>query len=95
MNHTVNKTLGWHTPLQALNGTKLDISAITIYQFWEKIYYKHINAEFPHDSTEKIGRFMGVADHMGHALTYKILSNDNIILYRSVIRSAIKTDVRN
>ena len=39
MNHTANKTLGWYTPLQALNGTKPDISAIIIYQFWEKIYY--------------------------------------------------------
>ena len=95
LNHTANKTLGWRTPIQALSGTKPDISAIIIFQFWELIYYKHINAKFPHDSNEKIGRFVGVADNVGHALTYKILSDENTILYRSTIRSAIKTDVKN
>ena len=95
LNHTANKTLGWRTPIQALSGTKPDISAIIIFHFWESIYYKHINAEFPHDSNEKIGRFVGVADNVGHALTYKILSDENTILYRSKIRSATKTDVKN
>ena len=65
--------------MQALSGTKSDISAIIVYQFWEMIYYKHINAEFPHDSNEKVARFVRVADNVGHALTYKILSDENTI----------------
>ena len=68
-----NKSIGWKTPMQMLTGTKPDITAIIIYKFWEKVYYAHVNPEFPYDSTEKLGRFVGVADDVGHALTYKIL----------------------
>ena len=55
-----------------LTGTKLDVKAITIYKFWEKIYYAHVNPEFPYDSIEALGRSIGVVDHVGHALTYKV-----------------------
>ena len=81
--------------MQALYGMKPDISAIVIFCFWEKVYYKHIYAHFPNDSTEKIGRFVGVADSVGHTLTYKILSDEQRIIFRSRIRSAENTDVNN
>ena len=74
---------------------KPDISAIVISRFWEKNYYKHINTHFPNNSTEKIGRFVGVADSVGHALTHKILLDEQRIIFRSRIRSAENTDVNN
>ena len=44
---------------------------------------------FPSDSTEKVGRFVGIAESVGHALTFKILTEDtNKIIFRSKIRSA-------
>ena len=95
LNHTANKTLRWRTPLQALTGIRPDISSIMIYQFWEKVYYKDINADFPSDSSEKLGRFVGVADNVGHALTYKVLSTEEKIIFRSRLRSATHTDLKN
>ena len=38
LNHVSNKSLGWQSPLQAMYGTKPDISSILIFQFWEKKY---------------------------------------------------------
>ena len=95
LNHLANKTLKWITPLEKLTGRKPDISSIIIYRFWEKIYYKHIDAEFPHNSSEKLGRFVGVADTVGHALTFKILSDESKIIFRSKIRSADRTTLKN
>ena len=95
LNHLANKTLKWTTPLEKLTGRKPDISSILIYNFWDKIYYKHINAKFPHESSEKLGRFVGVADSVGHALTFKILSGESKIIFRSKIRSAEMEYLKN
>ena len=42
-----------------------------------------------------MGRFVGVADNVGHALTYKILTDDFRIIFRSRIRTAEDTTVKN
>ena len=75
--------------------TKPDISAIIIYTFCERVYYKHINQKFPHEVRENLGRFVGVADNVGHALTYKILTDDSEIIFRSQIRTTENTTVKN
>ena len=95
LNHLANKSIDWKTPIQVLSGSKPDITSIIIYKFWEKVYYKRINPVFPSDSNEMLGRFVGVSDTVGHALTYKILSKENKILFRSRIRSAENTTIKN
>ena len=55
----------------------------------------HIDLKFPHESTEKLGRFAEVADNVGHAITFKIFSNESKIIFISRIRSAEKTQVKN
>ena len=69
LNHLANISIDWKTPLQMLHGSKPDITSIIIYNFWEKIYYRHIGSEFPYNSTEKLGRFVGASDTVGHTLT--------------------------
>jgi hypothetical protein len=50
---------------------------------------------FP-ESTERSGYFVGFADNVGDALTFKILKNDLVIvLHRSVVRSAADASHRN
>ena len=71
------------------------LSAIVIFLYSEKVYYKHSNARFPNDLTEKIGRFVGVVDSVGHALAYKILSDEQRIIFRLRTRSAENTEVWN
>ena len=95
LNHVANKTLKWKTPLKKLTGTKPNISALIIYRFWEKIYYKRVNAKFPYESTKCLGHYVAVADNVRHAMTFKILSAESKIIYRSKIRSAENTNVRN
>jgi outer membrane protease len=47
--------------------------------------------EFP-ETTERPGYFVGFADNVGDALTFKILKNDLItVLHRSMVRSAADT----
>ena len=95
LNDITNKSIDWKTPLLILTGSKPDITFIIIYNFWEKVYYNHVNSEFPSDSTKKLGRFVGASDTVGHALTYKILSNENKIIFRSRIRSTENTNIQN
>jgi len=43
---------------------------------------------FPSDSREARGRFVGIAEHVGHAMTYQILTDDtNKIIERSLVRA--------
>ena len=64
--------MNWKTPLEELSGIIPDITSILLYTFWEKVYYRHTtSSRFPHDSSEKIGHFVGVATNIGHALTSK------------------------
>ena len=39
-------------------------------------YYKVDDSDFPSESGEKCGRFVGIAEHVEHAMTYKILTDD-------------------
>jgi outer membrane protease len=48
--------------------------------------------QFP-ETTERPGYFVGFADNIGDALTFKILKNDLVtVLHRSVVRSAADTN---
>jgi len=55
------------------------------------VLYAKYDAKFPSDSTELLGRFVGIAENVGHSMTYKILTEDDKIIYRAVARTARKT----
>jgi hypothetical protein len=55
----------------------------------------HILTKFPSVSTEKQGWWVGVAIHVGDALTYKIPTKHNKVIYHSTIRSALDPAIRN
>jgi hypothetical protein len=61
------------------------------FRFWEPVYYAKYNGKFTADSTEELGRFMGIGKHVGHAMTFKILMKDDKVIHRSVVRSATGT----
>ncbi|CAJ1944841.1 unnamed protein product [Cylindrotheca closterium] len=88
-NYTAVKGLGWVTPIQALTGITPDISVLLCFHFYEKVYYKTEEPAFPSDSPESLGYMVGIVEHVGHAMTYKILNPEtNKILFCSEIRSA-------
>ena len=48
------------------------------------------NAKFPSNSTEEQGGFVGIAENVGNAMTFKILTKEGKIIHQSVVRSAAK-----
>eukprot|EP00934_Nitzschia_sp_Nitz4_P001018 Nitzschia sp. Nitz4//scaffold501_size4582//1266//1986//NITZ4_009239-RA/size4582-snap-gene-0.1-mRNA-1//-1//CDS//3329553587//1018//frame0 len=91
LNHTAARSIGWRTrPLEKLTGVTPDISAISRFRFWEPVYFAMHDPSFPSDSTKLLGRFLGFAHHVGHALTFQILNlSSGRVLQRSQIRSAV------
>jgi hypothetical protein len=87
-NHTAVKSLGNRTPIEWLLGYTPDITVLLQFQFWEPVYYAKYDAKFPADSTENLGRFVGVAENVGHAMTFKILTEEGKIIHRAFVRSA-------
>ena len=48
------------------------------------------------ESTERRGHWVGVANHVGHAMTYKILTDDTSkVIYRSSLRTTLSSADRN
>ena len=95
MNITANQSLNWETPLQRLTGQTPDSSIAMVFEFYDEIYYRwEHKATFPSETQELKGRFVGFSKHVGHALTFKVLSDGTRkILHRSVVRRP--TDQRN
>jgi hypothetical protein len=86
LNHTYNPTIQ-AVPMQKLSGSTPDISPLLRFAFWDKVYYKVDDADFPSDSKEAVGHIVGISEHVGHAMTWKILATPTLkIIYRSQVR---------
>ena len=96
LNRLACQSLQWRTPLEALEGSTPDISPLLCFSFWDPVYYKLDDSDFPSGSTEGRGRWVGIAENVGHAMTYKILTDDTKkVIYRSNVRSALTKEDRN
>ena len=92
LNHTYNGSIG-DVPLNRLTGSTVDISVLLKFFFWQKVYYKKVDSGFPSESTEALGHIVGISEHCGHALTWKILTEDSHkVIYRSLVRPHSTTD---
>ena len=90
------QSLQWRTPLEALEGSMPDISPLLHFSFWDPVYYKLDDSDFPSDSTEGRGHWVGITENVGHAMTYKILTDDTKkVIYRSNVHSALTKEDRN
>jgi hypothetical protein len=66
-----------NVPLTQLTGSTVDISVLLQFHFWQKIYYKAVDVDFPSDSPDAFGHIVGISEHCGHALTWQILTVDS------------------
>jgi hypothetical protein len=74
-------------------GSTIDISPLLRFHFWEKVYYKCVDTDFPSESREKVGHIVGISEHCGHAMTWKILTTDTKrIIFRSLVRPVSPSD---
>ena len=88
LNHTYNYTIN-NVPLNAAAGSTCDISPLLRFSFYQPVCYKQDDSNFPSDSAEAYGRFVGIAENVGHDMTFKVLTdNTNKILHLSNVRSA-------
>jgi hypothetical protein len=70
------------------HGGLQDISAFLEYRFYEPVLYLDSDETFP-SSKEKPGWWVGVANNVGDAMTFKILTEDSHkVIHRSVLRPA-------
>ena len=81
LNHTAPQSLNMRTPIESLTGSTPGINSLVLFHFWESVYYKVNDSSFPSESTEKLGRFVGIAEHVGGKLTFKILIDDTFGLW--------------
>jgi hypothetical protein len=86
LNHMWDDTLSG-IPLTLLTGVTVDISVLLRFYFWQKVYYKREDYGFPSESKESVGYIVGISEHVGNALTWKILTADTQkVIYRSQVR---------
>jgi hypothetical protein len=65
-----------------------DISHTLMFYWFEYVMYLGTISKFS-ENIKRPGYFVGFADNVGDALTFKILENDLVtVLHRSVVRSA-------
>jgi hypothetical protein len=84
------------TPLRKATGSDNDISPLLYFSFYEPVYYHVDDTSFPSESKELRGRWVGVSEHVGHFMTFKILTNDtHHVIHRSNICLARDTTARN
>jgi hypothetical protein len=96
LNHTATASLRWRTPMSALMSSTTDISIILRFGWWEPVYYKLDDSDFPSESPELPGRMVGFSETVGHAMTYKILTGDTQkIIHRANVRTALDPDAPN
>ena len=89
LNHLACAALGYEIPMTKMDGQTKDISALNCYHFYQPVYFSEPNASFPSEPKERLGRWVGIAETVGDALTFKVLTDDTQkVICTSVIRPA-------
>ena len=82
-----NENLGWSTAAEWLLGYTPDITVFLIFMFYEPVYYMDLEPSMA-DTTERLGRFVGISDSVGHSMTFMVLTEEDKIIHRASVRSA-------
>ena len=91
LNHTYNANIDG-IPLEKLTGQQVDISSLLRFHWYQPVYYKMppSSKTYPSKSSEQRGRIVGIAEHVGHDLTYRVLTDDTMhIIPRSELRPVL------
>jgi hypothetical protein len=92
LNHTVDLNLcdGTKTPYTLASGLVSDISPLLAFYFYQPVYFHLDSADQTHPhSTERRGRWLGISEHIGHDMTFLIITDDTQeIISRSILRPA-------
>ena len=87
LNHIACTALDGKIPLFALTGITPDISIILLFTLCQPVFYATYDQNFPSESEERAGYWVGLEEHCGDAMTHKILDHDTQkLIYRSAVR---------
>ena len=75
-NHIACSALDGKIPLLALTGITPHISIILLFTFYQPVFYATYDQNFPSESEETAGYWVGFGEHCGDAMTHKILDHD-------------------
>jgi hypothetical protein len=82
-------TLKWLPPLKLLTGQTQDTSTLMVCAIYEPVYYNpHYNG-FPSNPNEELGHWVGVATNVGDTLTFKLLTSNQMVIFRFIIWSSL------
>ena len=89
LNCTVARSLNWRVPLTVLTGTLVDVSPLLRFHWYQPVFYTLEHATFPSEPKEALGYFVGLSPNCGHAMTFKVLTDDTQrVIPRSIVRPA-------
>ncbi|KAL7580569.1 hypothetical protein ACA910_003691 [Epithemia clementina (nom. ined.)] len=89
LNHIACAALGGPVPLFVLTGITPDISILLLFQFYQQVFYATHDQSFPSASEERAAYWVGFGEHVGDALTHKLLDAETQkLIYRSAVRPA-------
>ena len=90
LNHVVCNSLNYETLHSRLTGQQTDISPLLCFCWWEPVCYKLNESQFPSNTREGRGHFVGISENVGHVMTFEVLSDDTKrVIHRSVLHSAV------
>ena len=86
LNHLSCEALAGNVPLGMLYGISPDISIILQYTFYQPVFYATHKQSYSSVSEERAACWVGLGEHVGDALTHKLLDDDTKkIHYRSAV----------
>jgi hypothetical protein len=86
--------LGSRTPEERITGKTPDISEFAHFSWAEWVWYKESGKSFP-EADVHLGKWMGVAEDVGQAMTYWVLTQKGTIIARSSVAPLSDIDLRN
>jgi hypothetical protein len=95
-NHCVDPNLadGTKSPLQVATFLMTAISPLLYFYFWQPVYF--LEQHFPGKSKELRGRWVGISEHIGSKMTYKIIADGTgEEVCRAAISSALDPTMKN
>lgn len=87
LNCTACQSLNWSIPLTVLLGVTIDVSPLLRFHWFQPVFYAVDDVSFPSSSKEALGYFVGISTNCGHAMTFKILTDDT---HRVIMRSQVR-----
>jgi len=96
INTAASTTLENRTPLEVLTVVMPDIRPLLCFSWWAPVYYANKDATFGSESPELRGNFVGISEHVSHAMSYKVLTHNTLkITHRSNMGPATDPNALN